>query len=154
MLSYLVVMWHHCVQHNGAMPTYDEKVAFSKRLEFALRRSPEAVNGASELALRFNLLYEEGSISPQTAHKWLTARAIPKNDKLARLAEWLNVDEHWLHYGPPPSKQGMVKNGKAAKAANSAPSPDTVNLALKIQALPPERRYLLEELVNQLQDKF
>ena len=89
---------------NAGMPTNEEKSAFSRRLELALRRSPEPVQGATELALRFNLRYRGNAVSAQTAHKWLTGRAIPTNDKLATLAAWLNVSEHWLHYGPPPAQ--------------------------------------------------
>jgi len=135
------------------MPTHDEKVAFSKRLEFAIRRSPDPVDGATELALRFNLLYTGSPVSPQTAHKWLSGRAIPTNDKLATLAQWLNVDEHWLHYGPSPAKRDETANEEAGKVLpGTVPPADVMSLALKIQALSPQRRYLLEELVRQLQD--
>ncbi|HEV2611063.1 MAG TPA: transcriptional regulator [Noviherbaspirillum sp.] len=147
------------------MPTNEEKAAFSKRLELALRRSPEPVRGATELALRFNLKYQGNAISAQTAHKWLTGRAIPTTDKLATLAAWLNVSEHWLHYGPPPNppqvaeqrgRYGVTLQGKAASDAKHAakPAPETLELALKIQMLPPESRYLVEELVKQLQPKI
>ncbi|WP_034293866.1 transcriptional regulator [Herbaspirillum sp. RV1423] len=129
------------------MPTNVEKTAFSKRLELALRRSEGMVVGATELANRFNLRYKEGTpVSTQTAHKWLSGRAIPTHAKLATLAKWLNVDEHWLHYGPVPSKE----EGKKAVAASA----DAIKLAQKIQSLPPHKRYLVEELVNQLQDNL
>lgn len=149
------------------MPTTEEKAAFSKRLELALRRLPEPVRGATELALRFNLRYRGNAISAQTAHKWLTARAIPTKDKLATLAGWLDVSEHWLHYGPPPAKSLHVGEprppyevqpaGKPSSAAKDRtakgtckPSAEATNLAVKIQSLPPHRRYLVEELVEQL----
>lgn len=134
------------------MPTHDEKVAFSKRLELALRRSQGMDVGASELALRFNLRHTGASVSAQTAHKWLSGRSIPTNDKLATLAKWLNVNEHWLHYGPSPVKTDDSAKGKEAKTAS--PSEEAIQLAQKIQALPAHRRYLLEELVNQLQDNL
>jgi transcriptional regulator with XRE-family HTH domain len=132
------------------MPTNTEKAAFSKRLEFALRRSSESVQGATELALRFNLRHEGNAVSPQTAHKWLTGRAIPTNDKLATIAKWLNVDQHWLHYGPAPSKPVATVKDVAAKGVKKLPL-ELINLAAKIQELPPHRRYLVEELVEQLQ---
>jgi transcriptional regulator with XRE-family HTH domain len=85
------------------MPTAEEKAAFTERLQFAMRRAPEMPQGPTELALHFNLRYRGAQpISPQTAHKWLSGRTIPTADKLQTLAEWLDVDLHWLHYGPPP----------------------------------------------------
>jgi len=134
------------------MPTHDEKAAFSKRLELALRRSQGMNVGASELALRFNLRHTGASVSAQTAHKWLSGRSIPTNDKLATLSNWLNVDKHWLHYGPPPVS--MDNGAKGTGAETAAPSTEVIQLAQKIQALPAHRRYLLEELVNQLQDNL
>ncbi len=143
---------------NAGMPTNEEKSAFSRRLELALRRSPEPVQGATELALRFNLRYRGNAVSAQTAHKWLTGRAIPTPDKLATLAAWLNVSEHWLHYGPPPAPPSPASVLKARQpqadyqptAAGTA-SPEALALALRIQSLPSHQRYLLEELVEQLQ---
>ena len=83
------------------MPTDKEKAAFAKRLKDLLE--PLKIRGGTKLAEQFNLRYRgERPVTPQTAHKWLTGTTIPKPDKLRTLAEWLNVKEHWLHYGPPP----------------------------------------------------
>lgn len=146
------------------MPTNEEKAAFSRRLELALRRSAEPVGGATELALRFNLRHRGNAVSPQTAHKWLSGRSIPTSDKLRTLAEWLNVSQHWLHYGAPPSHGLMAGEEQAlygaaipkvspARHATSKPSTEAIALAVKIQSLSPHRRYLLEELIAQLQDE-
>jgi len=129
------------------MPTIDEKAAFSKRLQLALRRSQDPVQGATELALRFNLRHTGEAVTAQTTHKWITGRAIPTNDKLATIAKWLNVDEHWLHYGSPSKKAVPVVDPQPSRLA-----PELIALAAKIQALHPHQRYLLEELVEQLQD--
>jgi len=130
------------------MPTDEEKAAFAKRLKFALNRSPDPVQGATELALRFNLRYKGEVISPQTAHNWLAGRTIPKNDKLATLATWLKVDEHWLHYGSPPSAH--EKSERAEKKGTAKPTTEAVELAMKIQELPAHWRYLVEELVERV----
>ena len=83
------------------MPTVEEKIAFAERLKFAMKRAPEKLRGGTDLAMHFNLRHRDGHpVSPQTAHKWLSGRTIPTDDKLATLAEWFNVDKHWLHYGP------------------------------------------------------
>lgn len=142
------------VPQNARMPTKEEKAAFSKRLELALRRNPEPVQGATELALRFNLRHPGNAVSAQTTHKWLTGRAIPTSDKLATLAVWLNVSEHWLHYGPPPTALKASEHRPDYQVPRvEKPSPEAIALALKIQSLPPHRRYLLEELVEQLRDE-
>ncbi|HVL74538.1 MAG TPA: transcriptional regulator [Noviherbaspirillum sp.] len=133
------------------MPTLEEKAAFARRLQLALRRSPEPVQGATELALRFNLRHGGSAISPQTAHKWLSGRAIPSDDKLATLAAWLNVNPHWLHYGPPPATVLQAREqGQPYEVAEPAVSQEALALARKIQLLGPHRRYLIEELVEQL----
>jgi len=129
------------------MPTIDEKTAFSNRLKLALRRSANPVHGATELALQFNLRYNGEAVTTQTAHKWITGRAIPTNDKLATIANWLNVNEHWLHYGPASKKILPQSSPKLPK-----PSPELIILAMKIQTLQPHQRYLVEELVEQLQE--
>jgi len=134
---------------NAHMPTIDEKASFSKRLEIALRRSAVPIKGATELALRFNLLYSGEPISAQTAHKWLSGRAIPTNDKLATLAKWLDVDEHWLHYGPSPGVQ-KDKGKEDIASSEFQPTPEAIALAQKILLLPPHQRYLIEDLIIQL----
>jgi transcriptional regulator with XRE-family HTH domain len=134
------------------MPTDQEKSAFARRLRLALNRSPDSVKGATELALRFNLRHRVGSpVSPQTTHKWLSGRSIPTADKIKTLATWLDVNEHWLHDGPAPSRI-LPKNTKDNKNQNasSPPSTETLSLATKIQALSSHQRYLVEELVLQL----
>ena len=137
-----------CCPAECGMPTIDEKAAFAKRLLLALRRSAEPVQGATELALRFNLRHEGVPVTVQTAHKWMTGRTIPTNDKLATLAKWLNVDAHWLHYGPP-SKSPLPSTVSGDDVRST---PEVVSLVAKIRALSPHRRYLVEELVEQLQD--
>ncbi len=132
------------------MPTQEEKAAFARRLKMALNRfvalncGAKAVKGATDLARQFNLRHSgttETGITPQTAHKWLTGRVIPTNDKIKTLAEWLGVTEHWLHYGPPPKTQSLE-----IKAPLSV---EVANLIERIRALSPPQRALVEELITQ-----
>jgi transcriptional regulator with XRE-family HTH domain len=138
------------LQQNADMPTNEEKAAFAQRLMQALRRSPDPVNGATELALRFNLRYDGDAVSAQTAHNWLAGRTIPTNDKLATLAVWLKVDEHWLHYGDSPAKQARSVATKFEKKIAAKPSVETIRLATKIQNMPARWRYVVEELVERI----
>ena len=111
---------------------------------------PEKVTGATELANRFNLRHRGAQpVSPQTAHKWLTGRTIPTSDKLATLAEWLRVEVHWLHYGPSPSVIEHPTPQPLPRDERYPPTPETIELASKIEALSPHHRYLVQELVEQ-----
>lgn len=134
------------------MPTLDERKAFAERLKAALRRSPEPVKGPTELALRFNLRYEGRSVSAQTVHNWLAGRTIPSEPKLAVLAEWLKVDKHWLHYGPSPGRK--TSSTKTETKSRTAPTTDVLDLAARIQELPSDWRYMVEELVEKLHRDF
>ncbi|MBC8745234.1 transcriptional regulator with XRE-family HTH domain [Paraburkholderia sp. WC7.3g] len=124
------------------MPTDKEKAAFAKRLKDLLE--PLKIRGGTKLAEQFNLRYHgERSVTPQTAHKWLTGTTIPKPDKLRTLAEWLNVNEHWLHYGPPPGTSARPM----ARGEKYPPTPETIELASKIASLTPKDRNLVEEMI-------
>ncbi|KVG76117.1 transcriptional regulator [Burkholderia ubonensis] len=132
------------------MPTSEEKKAFSVRLKFALQRNPHKIVGATELANQSNLRHHgEHPVSPQTAHKWLTGRTIPTQDKLRTLAEWLRVDLHWLHYGPPPNGAAHSTPQPLPRDERYPPTPETIELASKIEALSPHHRYLVQELIEQ-----
>lgn len=136
------------------MPSAQEKSAFSARLWFALKRSPTPVRGATDLARFFNLQHRTGaSISVQTTHKWLTGRAIPTAEKIKTLAEWLNVGEHWLHYGPPPEPKLLEKQEIKTKLLKYSPTPETLSLAQKIETLPEHQKYLVSELITQFYGK-
>ncbi|WP_323120863.1 helix-turn-helix domain-containing protein [Burkholderia alba] len=131
------------------MPTSEEKSAFTERLKFALLRSPEQVKGATALALQFNLRHRGAhSITPQTAHKWLSGRTIPTLEKLRTLADWLRVDLHWLHYGPPSGSGAYAPPPPLSRAAYPV-TVETIELASKIDALSPHHRYLVQELIEQ-----
>jgi transcriptional regulator with XRE-family HTH domain len=131
------------------MPTAKEKADFSDRLKFSMNRAPEKMRGATDLALHFNLRYHGEPVSPQTAHKWLTARSIPTVDKLQTLAEWFKVDQHWLHYGPPPSGNPQSVPKPLARDEKYPASEEMLELASKIEALSPHHRYLVEQLIEQ-----
>ncbi|MDQ1925082.1 hypothetical protein [Massilia pseudoviolaceinigra] len=56
-------------------------------------RSPVALSKA------FNLRFPLMAITSHAARKWLIGEAIPTQEKLVALAEWLDVDPTWLRYG-------------------------------------------------------
>ncbi|MDB5775801.1 MAG: helix-turn-helix family protein [Herbaspirillum sp.] len=140
------------------MPTPQEKAAFAARLHLALRRiklppgkngEKRVIDGPTALAMHMTLRYPGSPITPQAADKWLKGRAIPKKDKLEVLAEWCGIDVHWLEYGPSPAANAQVK--QPAPRYQGKPTPENIALATQIQNLLPHQRYLVEELVVQLE---
>lgn len=80
------------------MARVPESQAFSERLRKALeamgvRPSPTVV------ANEFNLRYWGRSITAHTARNWLLGQALPTQDKLVVLADWLQVSPDELRFG-------------------------------------------------------
>lgn len=143
----MVERWPLARMQNPPMPSDIEKLSFSLRLRAALDNGAK-VKGATDLAREFNLQHREGEgVSVQSAHKWLSGKSIPTPDKLATLARWLNVTEHWLHYGPPPEPVSTLEGREAP--IGYPRSHESLTLARKIELLSPRQRLLVEELVLQ-----
>lgn len=135
------------------MPSLDEKQAFSLRLKQALKRNPKKIDTATELALNFNLRHTTGPITTQAAQKWLTGQALPTIDKIATLADWLNVSLQWLRFGiaeQRPPAVGIAKTSTAKNVPVAPPSPDELKLLATLRAMPEHRRNLIIELVGEL----
>ncbi len=76
-----------------------EKTAFSRRLSEALRRAGQRTTSPTRLALEFNLVHRGRPVTAQAVRKWLHGEAIPGQDNIVTLAEWLEVSPEWLRYG-------------------------------------------------------
>lgn len=76
-----------------------EKEKFSRRLRLALNNAFPKLVKTSDIAIRFNLRHNNESVTQQAVYKWLNGLAIPSEDKIVTLAEWLNVKPEWLRYG-------------------------------------------------------
>lgn len=80
------------------MPPIPQTQAFAERLRRALeaagvRPSPTLVAHA------FNSRYWGRNITPHTVRNWLLGQAMPTQDKLVVLAEWLQVSPDELRFG-------------------------------------------------------
>ena len=75
-----------------------EKIEFSKRLRQAVQDAGYAAS-PSVLEHEFNLRWWGRSISTQAAWSWLNSKAIPAQDKMQVLAEWLKVEPEVLRFG-------------------------------------------------------
>jgi hypothetical protein len=101
------------------MATTTETEAFAKRLRDALegngvRASPTVV------ANEFNLRHWGRSITPHTARNWLLGKAIPTQDKLRVLADWLLVSPDELRFG---------RVGGSVNAAEASADPLNLTMA-------------------------
>jgi transcriptional regulator with XRE-family HTH domain len=140
------------ISDTAGMPSLDEKLAFSLRLKQALKRSPKKIETATELALNFNLRHAAGPITTQAAQKWLTGQALPTIDKIATLADWLNVSLQWLRFGiaeDRPAALSTRKVGQIKVAPMASPSTEELMLLATLRAMPEHRRNLVMEIVEQ-----
>lgn len=134
------------------MSTHDEKTAFAERLKQALKRSRKKIETAADLALQFNLRHPNEPITPQAAQKWLAGKSHPTPDKIATLADWLNVSPQWLRHGVgekirPQATRLVSKEPTTSSGTFSA---DEVVLLQRIRSLTEHRRYLITQLVQEL----
>lgn len=75
-----------------------EKEEFAKRLREAMTEAGYALRPVV-LEREFNTRYYGSSVTLQAVRRWLRGEAIPSQDKLQVLAEWLKVEPHALRFG-------------------------------------------------------
>jgi transcriptional regulator with XRE-family HTH domain len=80
----------------GELRTEQER--FSERLNQALAAANYRPAGASLIAREFNLRFPHMSVTVHAVRKWIKGEAIPTQDKLVALAQWLGVKADWLRY--------------------------------------------------------
>lgn len=76
----------------------DEKAEFAGRLREAMSRAGYPLRPVV-LEREFNMRYYGKSVTLQAARRWLRGEAIPSQDKLQVLAEWLKVEPEVLRFG-------------------------------------------------------
>ncbi|MDK4533783.1 hypothetical protein QGZ99_01370, partial [Kingella kingae] len=80
------------------MDKMTQKLQFADQLKVAMQAKGYAPK-ASILEREFNLRYFGKPITLHAAGKWLRGEAIPHNDKVVKLAKWLEVQPANLVYG-------------------------------------------------------
>jgi transcriptional regulator with XRE-family HTH domain len=88
-----------------------EREDFSERLQQALRNADYSPESPTQLAREFNIRFQGRPITVHAARKWLVGEAIPTQEKLRTLAQWLGVPAEWLRFGG---------SADAARSANDA----------------------------------
>lgn len=77
----------------------NERAAFSQRLVDTLKRAGVDGINATQVAREFNRRYQGKAVSMYGVRKWLLGEAIPSQNKIRALAEWLGVSSEWLRFG-------------------------------------------------------
>lgn len=128
------------------MPTQLQKVEFSERLQQSLARAGVSASSPTQLARKFNLLSPGNPVSPQAVRRWLEGTAIPTQDKLVVLADWLRVSAEWLRFGD----AGKMTKTKQAVIQDQQPSYDPRTLATMVELLTPANREAVWLMVKSL----
>lgn len=80
------------------MKSEQERKEFSARLQKALGDAQYPTESPTQLARNFNAR-SESMVTVHAARKWLVGEAIPTQDKIRLLADWLGVTPEWLRFG-------------------------------------------------------
>ncbi|MES2536115.1 MAG: hypothetical protein V4632_09615 [Pseudomonadota bacterium] len=122
-----------------------ERQQFSERLQQALRNADYSPTSPTQLAREFNIRFEGHPVTVHAARKWLLGQAIPTQEKLRALAQWLGVSAEWLRYD---SKDASAQ-GEAGNPAGPFNSED-LKLILDLQRLDEPYRIVAREIIRTL----
>ena len=131
------------------MLTPREKKAFASRLRTALESKNKQPFPAAKLALQFNLRHPNEPITSQAAHKWLSGTAVPSPDKAETLAQWLEVDAHWLRFGTP-AENKIFPRTTLPTTDGLVPSAEEGRLLNGYRSLNKRQRKLVQSLIEEL----
>jgi len=120
----------------------NEAQMFSQRLQDSMLKAGYEIRPVV-LEREFNQRYWGKSVTVQAVRRWLFGEAIPNQDRLQVLAEWLNVDPHWLRFGEKLS--GSVQQQRKRWDANMTPQERQV--VETFMSLPAEKRKMVGEIV-------
>lgn len=119
-----------------------EQERFATRLNQALAAARYQPAGASRIAREFNLRFPDKAVTVHAVRKWIKGEAIPTQDKLVALAQWLGVRADWLRYdGDEP-----VANTDHANEFSG----EDLRLLRDFQRLGSERKHIVEQIIEVL----
>jgi transcriptional regulator with XRE-family HTH domain len=127
------------------MNSTNERESFSERLQQALRNAHYSPDSPTRLAREFNIRFEGRPITVHAARKWLVGEAIPTQEKLRMIAQWLGVPADWLRFGGSDSAltQGEGEGGARFESAD-------VKLIADLQRLDEHHKQLAREFIRML----
>lgn len=121
-----------------------EREDFSERLQQSLRNANYSPDSPTQLAREFNVRFSGRPITVHAARKWLVGEAIPTQEKLRTLAQWLGITAEWLRFG------GDALNNTGSPGDNSRFDTDDIKLIADLQRLDDEYRTVAREIIRML----
>jgi transcriptional regulator with XRE-family HTH domain len=129
------------------MNSSNERESFSQRLQQALKNAHYSPDSPTRLAREFNIRFEGRPITVHAARKWLVGEAIPTQEKLRMIAQWLGVPAEWLRFG---GVQEASHNGDAGGANGARFESADVKLIADLQRLDDHHRQIAREFIRML----
>jgi hypothetical protein len=121
----------------------DEKTEFSNRLKQAIQDAGYQLR-PTILEREFNTRYWGRPVTVQAVRRWLRGEAIPSQEKLQVLADWLKIEPHALRFGEQAAESIRAKR-KQWEEALDFQERETIERYLN---LPIEQRKLIREVIN------
>jgi len=121
----------------------NEKVEFCNRLKEAVISAGYSYRPIV-IEREFNTRYWGSPISVQAVRRWMNGEAIPSQDKLQVLAEWLQIEPHVLRFGGKSMLNATAKK-KQWDAALTGPEKEVLLAYLNLPA--PERKTVREVIL-------
>lgn len=122
-----------------------ERREFSARLRQALANVAQGSASPTALARNFNTRYPWQPITVHAARKWLLGEAIPTQDKMRVIAEWLSVSVMWLRYG---EGAEVAANNRQRSVGQEGFNSGDIKLLEDVRALKDYERRLVSDLVQ------
>lgn len=133
------------MQQCAVMNSSNEREGFSERLQQALRNADYSADSPTQLAREFNIRFEGRPITVHAARKWLVGEAIPTQEKLRALAQWLGVAAEWLRFGG-----GEASDLSDAAGSHSRFESADVKLIADLQRLDEHHQTIAREFIRML----
>jgi transcriptional regulator with XRE-family HTH domain len=122
-----------------------ERKHFSERLQQALKNADYSPSSPTQLAREFNIRFDGHPVTVHAARKWLLGQAIPTQEKLRALAQWLGVSAEWLRYDGNNAPAGSEPANPAAPFDS-----EDLKLILDLQRLEEPYRMVAREIIRTL----
>lgn len=121
----------------------DEKAEFAARLKQAMLDAGYEAR-PSVVEREFNQRFWGRSISFQAARQWLLGNAVPQQDKLQVLADWLKIEPQTLRFG---GKAAISVQEKKKRWEDSIAGPEREILEAFINLPAPQKKVAREVIL-------